>query len=71
VRKSDLLAELTGVIADGSLLAELTGVIADGGAQDLWISTIGVDIIPCICSSQCVITYNIKLFSLTHLFFIV
>jgi hypothetical protein len=27
--------------------------------------------IPCICSSRCVIICNIKLFSLTHLFFIV
>jgi hypothetical protein len=37
VRKSDLLAELTGVMSDGSLLAELTGVMSDGVAQNLWI----------------------------------
>jgi len=38
VRKSDLLAELTGVMSDGvaqDLLAELTGVMSDGVAQDL------------------------------------
>ena len=46
MRKSDLLAELTGVMSDGvaqDLLAELTDVMSDGVAQDLRILSIGVD----------------------------